>query len=115
MDYSELRKSKNLTQQQVASKLNISVKTYQRIEKSPDRISQALHKQLLSILGVDELSTTITKKSATIEQLSNHISEKEIEILEAFRSLPKERQEAFYYKIKYEAIEYGEQNALKAV
>lgn len=50
-----------------------------------------------------------------ISKLESHITDKELEILEAFRSLPKERQESFYHKVKYEAIEYGEQNALKAV
>ena len=57
----------------------------------------------------------LTIDSVKNNQLEDHIAEKEIEILEAFRSLPKERQAAFYHKIKYEAIEYGEQNALKAV
>jgi hypothetical protein len=41
--------------------------------------------------------------------LEHHISDKELEILEAYRSLPQKRQELIYYKLKAEEIEYGNQ------
>lgn len=41
--------------------------------------------------------------------LEYHISERELEILQAYRSLPKQRQELFYYKAKAEEIEHGNQ------
>lgn len=59
-------------------------------------------------------STDESKSLHVKENLESHISDKELEILEAYRGLPKERQELFYHKLKAEAIEY-KSDELKAM
>jgi DNA-binding XRE family transcriptional regulator len=43
--------------------------------------------------------------------LEHHITDKELEILQAYRSLPKKRQQLIYHKIKAEEIEHGNQDS----
>jgi transcriptional regulator with XRE-family HTH domain len=38
--------------------------------------------------------------------LEHHITDKELEILQAYRSLPKEKQEWYYFQLKADAIKY---------
>lgn len=41
-----------------------------------------------------------------LEILDDHISDKEVEMIEAFRKLSYDRQNLFFHKMKYQAIEY---------
>ncbi len=50
-----------------------------------------------------------------IEKLKNHISDKEVEMLEAYRTLSKRKQDIYYHKILAEALEDENNDMLKAV
>lgn len=48
-------------------------------------------------------------RSKLASALDGHISEIELEIIQAYRSLPKKRQKLFYHKIKAESLEYEDE------
>ncbi|MBD3843824.1 MAG: hypothetical protein IE909_18500, partial [Campylobacterales bacterium] len=48
-------------------------------------------------------------RSKLASALDGHISETELEILQAYRSLPRKRQKLFYHKIKAESLEYEDE------
>jgi len=50
--------------------------------------------------------------TSVIEAINHHLADKELEILKAFRSLPKEKQEWYYHKLKADEIEYSEDNTV---
>lgn len=105
----ELNKIKDLwglsTDEEFANKLNISketVNSWIKRNKIPEKW----------ILKIGQMNQDAKKLQTIINAkdiLEHHISDKELEILKAYRSLPKQRQELIYHKIKAEEIEYGNQ------
>lgn len=96
----------------VTSPLGIRIKFSAKKENELLKTEEILDEKI-SKIQKDGLLNNLSKHIAS--KLENHIADKEIEIIEAFRNLPSERQEAFYHKIKYEAIEYKKETELKAV
>lgn len=60
---------------------------------------------LLTGKGSMLLENTKGQASQVCAQLGNHIGQKEIELLESYRELEREKQEWYYYRIKADAIE----------
>lgn len=58
-----------------------------------------------NILKYAQMKSNINKKITTPNLISSHISNIELEILEAYRQLSKVDQEIFYFKIKCAAAE----------
>jgi hypothetical protein len=56
-------------------------------------------------IGQMLISETKTAPSVPANTLNNHIADREMEIIKAFRELSAEKQEVYYYKIKLEAAE----------
>ena len=99
-----------LTQAKIAPLVGLSKRQIINIEKSDNKIKSIYAEKVSELLCLKDNPLPLH----VIEKLENHISDKEIEILDAYRGLPRERQELFYYKLKAEAIEY-KTDELKAV
>ncbi|RLA75846.1 MAG: hypothetical protein DRG78_20170 [Epsilonproteobacteria bacterium] len=87
----------------------------------PDNIEEILKSALESIdvhnmyKKEKELEKKKTLHVNFPKELENHLSEKEVEILEAYRTLSKRKQDMYYHKILADALEDENDDRLKAV
>lgn len=88
------------TDEELAKKLEISKETINSWIKR-DKIPE---KWELKIGQMNNIVVHI-EQSVPANTLKNHIGDREMEILKAFRELSAEKQELYYYKIKGDAVE----------
>lgn len=62
IDIKSIREQHGLTQQDVADKLFISLRTYQRMEKTPENLTQLDIKNIFSIFGMDYINENNSSK-----------------------------------------------------
>lgn len=70
---SELRRAKNITQIEMAQKLNIAVSTYNTYENGSRKVPQKIAREIAKVLGVDVLDIFLPA-TFTISKSDNEIS-----------------------------------------
>jgi len=63
---------------------------------------------------IEQCNQSLNIEPIYVKKLENHITDKEVEIIRAFRGLPARRQEWYYLQIKADELKY-ESEELKAV
>ncbi len=118
----EVRKHVGLTQEKFGEKLGLKQTQVRDIESGKQKVSTELAELmekyfyisgwwLLTGKGVmlfeehDKAKNIDGENHMVLKQIDGHIGEKEIELLNDYRSLSKERQELYYLRIKADAIE----------
>ncbi len=102
-DLKKIREDLGLSQGALAKELGVSVRQIVNLENGKTPIRE-LYIEKISILK-ETISSTKSPKIIIPNQINSHISNIEIEILEAYRELSKVDQEIFYFKIKGAAAE----------
>jgi DNA-binding XRE family transcriptional regulator len=88
------------TDEELSKKLEISKETINswiKRDKIPEKWELKIGQMNNIIVHVEQ--------SVPANTLNNHIADREMEIIKAFRELSAEKQEVYYYKIKLEAAE----------
>ena len=125
----EVRKHAGLTQEKFGEKVGLKQSQIKDIETAKQKVNPELA-EIIEInfsisgwwllTGKGEMLLNEQKENEKNQEfqtlrtiidardiLEHHISEREIDILQAYRSLPKERQELIWHKVKAEEIEHG--------
>ncbi len=97
LDFKRLRVDVGMTQSAVADKLGVTLRTYQRMEKDPEALSQKDLQKIATIFGV---------KKVKDESYSDGLSEKERQIISSLRKLPEDKQDIYFHRILADALEY---------
>lgn len=112
----EVRKYAGLTQEKFGEKLGLKQSQIRDIESGKQKVSIYLSEEIEKNFNISSVwlifgkgnmlaLSEIPTSSEPITILKNHIGDREMEIITAFRELSAEKQELFYHKIKVEAIE----------
>lgn len=110
----EVREKKGMTQSDIADKLGVSLRTYQRIEKAPDTRKVNDMSKIMSILGIngDQIVTgsnnTMTNGKNNIVKVNSSNSKTQTKIEEEILSLLVYASDAFKIELKNKLLKLKE-------
>lgn len=109
--FQKARTNTGMSQADVAHKMGISLRTYQRIEANPEKLAIQDLKKYASLFVVT--LRNILEDTNSSNQGSK-LTNKEQELLSAYQTLSKELQDLYYHKIKGDALEQAIEEAKNA-
>jgi len=107
--FQKARLNTGLSQSEIAEKMGISLRTYQRVEANPENLSITEMKRYMSIFGIsiDEMllgNGEMLLNEQKEPQKQNEQTEEEQELLANFKALPPDLQSIYMKEIELEAL-----------
>lgn len=93
-----MRENKGVSQPELAKKLGVSVRQIVNLENGKTPIRDIYIEKITTFLNIKEEEKEVEDNSG--------LTEREHKLLEAYRSLPAEKKEMYFYKIMGDALEH---------